>query len=158
MFRVAVVLTLLPALLLTQWLSVGQCSCACSECDRDGAAHVHVAGLVRNAKKSCCHKHHGCTHASDRNGKSVVASKDAHTAADIVYLPNSLFGGWMRQSSSLSQFSELKNDRLPTLVPHDEATYLARMPCCSPIEGQCLSTFRPVSDGPIYLQTLALLI
>ena len=117
---------------------------------------MHVAGLMSHAaKKSCCHKHDDCKHAASRNGQTA-ASKNAHTAADIVYFPNSLFGGWMRQSSSQSQFSELTNDRLPTLVPHDEATFLTHV--LSPIEGQSLSTFRPVSDGPIYLQTLALLI
>ncbi len=165
--RILITLCLLPALLLTQWLSVGQCSCVCAECDHGGAAHVHVASVTAKLTKHGCGHQHCCQHrvgqvsvgqvsAGPQHGSAVVG-RSTHPVADIVYLPHSLFGGWLKQATALSRIDLSGNLACPLPRPVTAASLNRRL-CQSQVEGQRRSTFRPGADAPLYLRTLTLLI
>jgi hypothetical protein len=151
-------LLLLSAVLLTQWLSSGQCH-ACRHAEHGHAPHLHLAWLpffrLACPDEGCC-PHDGADDDDEEDGspgqEPVPHRHPTGIPHDggVVFLPTALCHGWLVSRAFTSpdpvaahtQVMTTSQDVLNHFRPHGGA--------------QCPPPLRDAPDCPTYLRTLAL--
>src|SRR4051812_38972455 len=116
MLKRIVALLLLPAVLLTQWASIGQCH-GCRHGTGDSNPHIHLTGFSFTDPKTSeqdAQGRHGDEQSEDQDSDEE-GSTDRPEGL-IVYLPSALNHGWLPGSSSPNW---QEGDSTPALVLPD---------------------------------------